>query len=109
MAVGDIEESVQQVRAAGLAAAPILPQPAARNRAATIWAMSWNELATPVAALRAPVLRCTAICDCKAGNVLDRHVVAFLLALAEDGDRLTLGRLTTETVRAVAGMGICAP
>src|SRR5262245_32956802 len=42
----------------------------------------------------------------KPADILDRYVVAFLLAFAEYGDRLAFGGLPPESVRSVAGMRI---
>src|SRR5262249_48494976 len=43
------------------------------------------------------------------GHVVDMHVIALLLALPEQRDRLTLGRKPPEAVWAVAVVGIFCP
>ena len=44
--------------------------------------------------------------DGEVANILDRNMIALLLAVAEYGDRFAFGRLPSETVRPIAGMRV---
>ncbi len=92
--------------AAGRAAARRPRAPAGRTRRRRYRAMSRNEVATPVTALSTPVLRWLRMRTASLRDVLDRDVVALLLAFAEYRDRLAGGRLPAEAVRPISRMRV---